>query len=97
MRVTTVRVEGGVKEELDRVQGLVLAETGQRVSQSELLARLLRIARRHEAELMTAGEEAWRPPTHEEFRRLRERVRDLGIETDSSRIDEELYGGSPHE
>lgn len=91
---TTVRVDEETKRELDQLQGLVQAETGRRISHSDLLRRLLDVARRHERELLGAGA-AWRPPSAEHLRRLRTRLRDWGVETDARRVDEALYGGSP--
>lgn len=88
-----MRVDDAVKEELVRLQGLVQAETGDRLSQSELLARLLRVAKRHEAELLEEAGERWRPPSGEELDVLFAGVRDWGYETDASKIDEVLYGG----
>jgi hypothetical protein len=97
MEATTVRVEETVKRELDRMQGLLQAETGERVSHSELLARLLAVARKHEAELFERPETEWRPPTREQLDRVLAKVKDWGVETDASKVDEALYGGSPHE
>lgn len=88
---TTVRVEEDVKAELDRLQGLVQMETGERLSQSQLLARLLRHARRRPDMLFTE-EKPWTPPTPEQVRTLLMGLRDWGIETDASKVDDELYG-----
>lgn len=93
MADSSVRVEAAVKREMDRLQGLVQSETGARVSQSELLARLLRFARQHEAEFLQEGGVAWRPPTRAELAKLRARVRDWGVESDASKVDDVLYGG----
>ena len=92
---TTLRVDGEVKRAFDRLQGEVQARTGERVSQSELLRKLIAVVRRHEAELYGEGRAPWSPPTPEELSRLRSRIEDWGFDTDSSRIDEVLYGGEP--
>jgi hypothetical protein len=90
---TTMRLEDEVKIELDRFQGLLQHETGERLTHSELLAKLLGFATRRSGEFIASlHEPAWRPPTAEEMRRLFSKVQDWGVETDSSRIDEELYG-----
>lgn len=96
MGVTTVRVDNETKQELDRLQGLVQSETGARVSHNELLRRMVQVARRHEAELMAAHGMKWRPPTREELDILLEGVEDWGVDSDAAKIDEDLYGGSPH-
>lgn len=97
---TTVRVEDDVKAELDRLQLVLQAEAGKRLSQSELLGRLLQFANRRESQFMTealGGDETWVPPTPDEMDRLLSRVRDWGVATDASRIDEALYeDASPH-
>lgn len=93
MPATTVRVEQGIKADLDRLQGLFQSETGRRLSHSELLGRLLQLARRHESELMESGAGPWKPPSTQEMKRLLARVRDWGVKTDASKIDEDLYRG----
>lgn len=90
---TTVRVEDDVKADLDRLQGLLQAETGERLSHSELLARLLRVARAHERELFERAARA--RPTKEEIRRRLGGLAVGGVRVDLSRIDEDLYGGRP--
>lgn len=97
MAATTVRVEAKVKKELDAFQGYVQSETGERVSHSELLARLVRFARQNEARFLASGEEGWTPPTKEQLEELLGRVRRVrlpkDLEVDATRIDEVLYGG----
>lgn len=89
---TTVRVEDEVKADLDRFQGLVQSETGERLSQSQLLARLLRFAERRPWDFFKDPAPAWKPPTKEQLDRFFDSLEDWGVDTDSSRIDEELYG-----
>jgi hypothetical protein len=93
---TTVRVDDEVKADLDRLQGLVQAETGERLSQSDLLARLLRFARRR-PEVVLRDEASWTPPTKAEMEALFAEVRDEGPATDASRIKQDLYeDDDPH-
>lgn len=89
---TTVRVEDEVKADLDRLQGYLQSESGERLSHSELLRRLLAVGRRHEAELFEREPRAWKPPTREQLEILFAPSKDIDVETDSSRIDEFLYG-----
>jgi len=96
MQATTVRVDEATKRDLDRMQGLIQAETGVRLTHSELLARLLSVARRHEAELLRSGEAEWRPPTRDQLERLLAPARKVRVRSDASRVDDVLYGGSPH-
>lgn len=97
MQATTVRVDEHTKRDLDRIQGLVQAETGTRLTHSELLARLLRVARRHEADLFRGGEADWVPPTPTQLEALLAPARRVRTRSDAARIDDVLYGGSPHE
>lgn len=94
MSATTVRVEAKVKAELDRLQGILQAETGRRLSHSELLARLVRFASRRSGSFLKETEAKWRPPTPQELRILLAPVRDLDVETDVTKIDQVLYGGA---
>lgn len=88
---TTVRVEDDVKAHLDRFQGLFQSETGQRLSQSQLLARLLRFAERRAPDFFNDVDTPWHPPTEEQLDRFFAQLGDWGA-TDAARIDEELYG-----
>ena len=90
---TTMRLEDEVKIELDRFQGLVQHETGERLTQSQLLHRLLRFAQQREAEFFNADEDAWRPPTRGEMEMLFSKAGYFGP-TDASKIDQALYGES---
>ncbi|MFA5861096.1 MAG: hypothetical protein WDA16_05315 [Candidatus Thermoplasmatota archaeon] len=89
---TTVRVEDEVKRGLDRLQGLVQAETGERLTHSALLARLLRVARLHEADLYAS--EAPRQRIDLVRRRL-DKLAIHGAHTDVRTLDETLYGERP--
>lgn len=88
-----MRIDAAVKAELDRLQGQVQAETGRRLSQSELLRRLLRFARARESDFLRDEEEGWRPPTTAELARLRQRTLAWGgAAADASHVDDVLYG-----
>lgn len=89
---TSVRVEEAVKATLDRFQGHIQSETGERLSHSALLARLLRFAERREAEFLGGGDEP-RLPTPEDMETHLAKAKRYGIDIDVTRIDEELYGG----
>ncbi|HVL86513.1 MAG TPA: hypothetical protein VM681_00690 [Candidatus Thermoplasmatota archaeon] len=84
-------MEEDVKKQLDRLQGLVLSETGERISQSELLARLLRQAEKDPTAVLQKRA-AWAPPSPEQVERWLASLPDEGPETDASRVDETLYG-----
>jgi hypothetical protein len=87
---TSVRVDEEVKESLDRLQGLLHAETGRRVSHSALLARLLAFAERRQAEFL--GEAPPALPSRGDVAEHLRRARRYGVAIDVTRLDEELYG-----
>lgn len=92
---TTIRVEEDVKRDFDRLQGLLQAESGERLSHSELLARMLRVARRHERELYEkAGPAQPRLSADQIRKRLGELAIDVGP-SDVRDVDEVLYGERP--
>lgn len=96
MGATTVRVDERTKSSLDKLMGLVQAETGTRLTYAELLGRLLRLARQHEGELLLGSPDDWAPPSPLQLERVLRRAKDWGVRTDAGRVDDELYGGSPH-
>jgi hypothetical protein len=91
---TTVRVEDDVKLELDRLQGLVQAETGERLTHSALLARLVRVARRHESEIYTSKDAGRRRDAAAIRARLAKLAIDIGP-SDVRDIDAVLYEERP--
>ncbi len=90
---TTIRLADAVKRDLDALQGEFLAERGERLSHSELLARLLRFARANEDRLF--ADEAEHRPTADDIERLIAGLPTLRVRTDSRDIDKVLYGRRP--
>lgn len=91
---TTVRVEDEVKLALDRLQGEFLAERGERLSHSELLARLVSFARRREADFLAEGR-AWRSPTRAELDAVLARAPAARTRARARDVDAALYGDRP--
>lgn len=95
MQATTVRVQVQVKKELDRLQGLV-QQRGRRLSQSDLLAALLRYAARDPDRFIEeSGSDPRRTWTSDQLAAWRSRLEPWGVKTDVSRLDQELYQ-DPH-
>lgn len=90
---TTVRLEDEVKRELDRLQGELLAERGERISHSELLARLLRFARRDDRFFGDEGADT--RPSPRDVERLLARVPDVRVRTRVRDLDRDLYSERP--
>ncbi|MHB8586543.1 MAG: hypothetical protein ACYDDF_12015 [Thermoplasmatota archaeon] len=90
---TTIRVEDSVKADFDRLQGMVQMETGQKLSHSELLARLIRSARRHPSNLMDSDDSMGPRWSAKDWQAFERSLPDWGVQIDVSKIDEVLYGG----
>lgn len=95
MGATTLRVDQATKTRFDELKERVEQSTGEPVNQTQLVEWLVAFASDREAAFLKEREGPWRPWNREEVERFFEEVPDLGIETDASRIDEDLYGGEP--
>jgi hypothetical protein len=89
MAYASLKVSEEAKRDLDLLQAEILTELGERVTQQELLARLIRLGRREKLRLVE-----WRPLSDTEW----EAVARLPVATKDSRgeahIDEDVYGGA---
>ena len=89
---TSVKIAEADKEKLEKLQALVTLKLGEKMTQQELLARLIQDA-------LTKGDEFVEsvkpnvPMSDEEFRRVLSLAEDWGVETRSEEIDQVLYGG----
>ncbi len=95
MGATTLRIDQETKARFDELKHLVEEEVGQTASQDEFVSWLISFASARRSDFLKEREGPWRPWTREELDDFLDNVVDLGIETDASRIDEELYGGGP--
>lgn len=91
MPATTIRVDLATKRQLDRLQAELALRRGDRLSHSELLARLLEFVREREREFL--GRAEWRPLTDAEWRALLRLVPRTGVRASARDIDRVLYGG----
>lgn len=89
-----LRVDEQVKAELDRLQGEILAEKGERLSHSEVLARLLHYVRRREDEFLHGADRRGRP-SREDVRRWASRLPQVDVAHRAREVDEALYGERP--
>ena len=90
---TTVRVADDVKRELDRLQGDFLSTRGERLSHSELLARMLRFVRLHEEQLLES--EDTQGPTRAAVDRFFATLPSVSIKGRARDFKDELYGDRP--
>jgi len=87
MAATTLKIDQSHKRRFDRLQATLRLMTGRRITQGQLLDRLLQQA---EASPELLAGQAWRPLTREEIDRVLALPMDLGFELGD--VDEGLYG-----
>ena len=80
-KVTTLRVADDVKERFDAL-GRATRARDIRLSQSDLIDRLLRLASMHEDEFWSDG--SWEPPSWSRIQAVLDRLPDTGPDTDAA-------------
>ena len=89
---TSVKLAEDDKEKLEKLQALVVLKLGEKMTQQELLAKLIQDA-------LTRGDEFIEsvkpnvPMSDEEFGKVMSLVEDWGVETRWEEVDQVLYGG----
>jgi len=89
---TSIKISQRDKEKLDKLQALITLESGEKVSQQDLMSALLEMAFTRKEEITKRLSEVRIPLTDEEYQRILEYITDWGIETKSEDIDKYLYG-----
>jgi len=87
-----VKVESEAKSRLEELQAEIRLRTGQKVTQQELLSRLIEEAYESHEELIESFKESVVPLSEEEVEAMKEGRFDSGADTEESDIDEILYG-----
>lgn len=87
MAATTLKIDQAQKRRFDRLQATLRLTTGRRVTQADLMERLLQ---QGEASPESLAGKAWRPFTPEEIERAHSLPLDLGFELGD--VDEGVYG-----
>ncbi len=90
---TTVRVRDEDKEKLERLRALATLSSGSKVTQEDLLGRLLDEALAHREEFLAGSFGPKLPVSDEEFEKILRLATDWSVETSSDEIDQLLYGG----
>ena len=93
---TTVRVRDVDKEKLERLRALATLSSGSKVTQEDLLGRLLDEALSRGEGFLAGAFGPKLPLSDEEFQKVMGLVTDWGVETSSEDIDQTLYG-RPHQ
>jgi hypothetical protein len=89
---TSVKMDEETKSMLERLQAEIRLETGQKVTQQELLARLVADAYDSKADLVDSFREATVPLSDDERAAFHDGTVTSGTETDEEDIDDILYG-----
>lgn len=88
---TAVKVDDDAKSRLEELQAEIRLETGTKVTQQELLSRLIDDAYGSKDDVIESFRESTVPLTKAEKERIRQGRFSSGVETDEEEIDEILY------
>ncbi|MFD1646931.1 hypothetical protein [Haloarchaeobius litoreus] len=89
---TSVKVDDRTKDLLERLQAEIRLETGERVTQQELLRRITEHGFESRDELVASFRDEWDGLTEAETEQWLSGTISSGTETDEDDIDEILYG-----
>lgn len=87
-----MKVDGDSKSRLEELQAEIRLRTGIKVTQQELLSRLIDEAYESHEELIMSFQESRVPLSEEEKEAMRGGRFSSGLETDETDVDEILYG-----
>lgn len=89
---TAVKLDEEAKSRLEELQAEIKLETGRKVTQQELLTRLVADAYESRAEFVDSFRESALPLSEDEIAAFHEGQFESGVETDESDVDDVLYG-----
>lgn len=89
---TSVKMDDDTKSRLERLQAEIRLETGKRVTQQEILARLVENAIESKADLIDSFREQRVPLADSEREAFHEGMVTSGVTTTEEDIDDVLYG-----
>lgn len=89
---TAVKVDEDAKSRLEELQAEIRLRTGERVTQQELLSRLIGDAYDSRDEVIDSFRSSSLPLSEAEKDRMRQGRINSGVETDEDDIDDVLYG-----
>ena len=89
---TAVKVDEDAKSRLEELQAEIRLRAGTRVTQQELLTRLIDDAYESRTEVIDSFRESTVPLSDAEKRQIQEGRVSSGVETDEDDIDDILYG-----
>jgi hypothetical protein len=89
---TAVKVDDEAKARLEELQAQIRLEAGKKVTQQELLSRVIDDAYDSRADIVASFRESTVPLTDEQKEAMRGGQFSSGVETDEDDIDDTLYG-----
>ena len=89
---TSVKVTDQTKDRLEKLQAEIRLETGRKVTQQELLERIVTDTYESRAEVIDSFRDEFKPLSDEETERWLSGTVASGVETDEDDIDDILYG-----
>ena len=89
---TAVKVDEDAKSRLEELQAEIRLRTGKRVTQQELLSRLISDAYDSRDEVIDSFHSSTLPLSEEEKEQMRQGRVSSGVETDEDDVDDILYG-----
>ena len=89
---TSVKMDDDTKSRLERLQAEIRLETGSRVTQQEILARLVERAIESKADLIDSFREQRVPLAEADRERVHDEMVSSGVTTTEDDIDDILYG-----
>ena len=89
---TAVKMDEETKSRLEELQAEIKLKTGQKVTQQEILARLVESAFESRSEFVESFREGEKTLTDEELEQFNQGMISSGTKTDEEDIDEILYG-----
>ncbi|WP_380675433.1 hypothetical protein [Salinigranum sp. GCM10025319] len=90
--VTSVKMDDDTKSRLERLQAEIRLKTGKRVTQQEILARLVEHATESKADLIDSFREKRVPLAESEREKFHDGMVSSGVSTSEEDIDDVLYG-----
>ncbi|MHA1166674.1 MAG: hypothetical protein ACTSP4_12735 [Candidatus Hodarchaeales archaeon] len=89
---TTIKINHEFKREIDKLQAKVILKTGEKITQQELLVRILRFVIRNEEEFFKNYIFDWESLDDSEWEKLKTFITAFGKISKESTIDREIYG-----
>jgi hypothetical protein len=89
---TTVKIDPEFKKEIEKLQAKLTLKTGEKITQQELLVRMIKFVLQNEKEFLQNYSFDWTPLSDTEWEEIKTHITDIGKKTTETTIDTELYG-----